>query len=137
MKQKVVLTFPADATDCCLTYDLIKKFDIRINILKAEIQAGSSGSLLVELEAESDRLIQGIDYLKSYDVNIAPVSTKISYDKERCISCGNCVSACFSQALTIGHPDWILNFNAEKCVGCKLCLKACPFKLFTIEFSES
>ena len=44
MIKKVVLSFPVDATDRSLTYDLVKLYDIRINILKAEIQAGKSGN---------------------------------------------------------------------------------------------
>ena len=34
MIKKVVLSFPVDATDRSLTYDLVKLYDIRINILK-------------------------------------------------------------------------------------------------------
>ena len=95
MIKKVVLSFPVDATDRSLTYDLVKKFDIRINILKAEIQAGKSGNLLVELEADEERLNEGIDYLHENGVTVSPVSSKVSYDAEQCIDCGNCVSACF------------------------------------------
>lgn len=136
MIKKVILSFPVDATDRSLTYDLVKQYDIRINILKAEIQAGKSGNLLVELEAEDDKLEQGIGYLTANGVTVSPVSSKVSRDESRCINCGNCASACFSHALTIGAPDWRLKFNPEKCIACKLCLKACPLKLFRIEFAE-
>ena len=131
------ISFPVDATDRSLTYDLVKLYDIRINILKAEIQAGKSGNLLVELEADTDKLDQGIAYLIENGVTVSPVSSKVSYDASLCIDCGNCVSACFSHALTIGAPDWKLHFNPEKCIACKLCLKACPLKLFRIEFAEA
>ncbi len=137
MIQKVVLSFPVDATDRSLTYDLVKQYDIRINILKAEIQAGKSGNLLVELEAEPQKLDEGIAYLIANGVTVSPVSSKVSYDEKWCIHCGNCVSACFSHALTIGAPDWKLHFNPDKCIACKLCLKSCPLKLFRIEFAES
>lgn len=136
MIRKVILSFPVDATDRSLTYDLVKQFDIRINILKAEIQAGKSGSLLVELEAEEELLAKGIAYLTDNGVTVSPVSSKVSYNADLCINCGNCVSACFSHALTIGAPDWKLHFNPEKCIACKLCLKSCPLKLFQIEFAE-
>lgn len=136
MIKKVILSFPVDATDRSLTYDLVKQYDIRINILKAEIQAGKSGNLLVELEAEDDKLEQGIGYLIANGVTVSPVSSKVSRDETRCINCGNCASACFSHALTIGAPDWKLKFNPEKCIACKLCLKSCPLKLFRIEFAE-
>ena len=113
MIKKVVLSFPVDATDRSLTYDLVKLYDIRINILKAEIQAGKSGNLLVELEADTDKLDQGIAYLIENGVTVSPVSSKVSYDASLCIDCGNCVSACFSHALTIGAPDWKLHFNPD------------------------
>ena len=64
MIKKLVLSFPVDATDRSLTYDLVKRYDIRINILKAEIEAGKSGKLLVELEAEEEQLEKGITYLE-------------------------------------------------------------------------
>ena len=81
MIKKVVLSFPVDATDRSLTYDLVKLYDIRINILKAEIQAGKSGNLLVELEADTDKLDQGIAYLIENGVTVSPVSSKVSYDE--------------------------------------------------------
>ena len=40
MTKKVILTFPVDATDRPLTYDLIRIYDVKVNILKAEIQPG-------------------------------------------------------------------------------------------------
>lgn len=136
MIKKVVLSFPVDATDRSLMYDLVKRYDIRINILKAEIEAGKSGKLLVELEADELLLEQGLAFQTDNGVTVSPLASKISYDESRCINCGNCASACFSHALTIGEPDWKLKFNPEKCIVCKLCLKSCPLKLFRIEFSE-
>lgn len=136
MIKKLVLSFPVDATDRSLMYDLVKLYDIRINILKAEIEAGKSGKLLVELEAEDLLLEKGISYLTDSGVLVSPLASKVSYDESLCINCGNCASACFSHALTIGAPDWKLRFNPEKCIVCKLCLKSCPLKLFRIEFSE-
>lgn len=136
MVKKYIFSFPVDATDRSLTYDLVKIYDIRINILKAEIQAGHAGNLLVELDADEQQLENGIKYLTESGVTVSPVSSKVSYNADLCIDCGNCVSACFSHALTIGAPAWKLHFNPEKCIACKLCLKACPLKLFKIEFAE-
>lgn len=137
MNKKVILTFPVDATDRPLTYELIRIYDIKINILKGEIQPGRTGSLLIEMDADELRIEQAIAFLNDNGVTVSPVSSKISYDEASCINCGNCASACFSHALTIEAPDWKLQFNPEKCIACKLCLKACPLKLFKIEFSDS
>lgn len=137
MTKKLILSFGVDATDRPLIYDLIRIYDIKINILKAEIEPGKNGSLLAEFDADEGKIDQAIAYLNSHGVSVNPVSSRVSYDETRCMNCGNCASACFSHALTIGAPDWKLHFNTEKCIACKLCLKACPLKLFRIEFAES
>jgi ferredoxin len=137
MIKKLVLSFPVDTTDRPLIHDLIRVHDVSINILKAEIQPGRTGTLLAEFEADELKIEEAIAYLNDNGVTVNPVSNKVSYDKHRCIHCGNCVSACFSRALTIGAPSWMLDFDPEKCIACKLCLTACPLKLFRIEFAES
>ena len=110
---------------------------LRINILRAEIEAGRSGSLLVELTGEEPMVREGVAYLERNGVTVSPVASKIAYDRDRCIDCGNCALACFPQALTIGAPDWRLHFDPERCIACKLCLKSCPLGLFHIEFTEA
>ena len=102
MTTKVILYFPSDATDKAVTYDLVKRYDLRINILRAEIEAGRSGSLLVELTGEEPMVREGVAYLERNGVTVSPVASKIAYDRDRCIDCGNCALACFPQALTIG-----------------------------------
>ena len=136
MIKKVILSFSSEAAELPLAYNLVKKFDVQINILKASIEAGKSGTLLLEVNADSSKLEEAFAYLEENGVIISPVSSRISLDNEKCIDCGNCASACISKALTITKPDWKLNFDPEKCVLCKLCLKTCPLRLFKIEFSE-
>ncbi len=136
MVRKVILSFPAQVTERSLTYDLVKRWDIRINILKAEIEVGRAGKLLVELDAPAEALEAGLTYLEENGVEVSPVASKISRDEKLCVDCGNCASACVSGALTIGKPDWRLKFDPERCIMCKLCLKTCPLKLFHIEFAD-
>jgi len=136
MIKKVILTFPADVVELPLTYVLAKEFDVQINILKASIEAGKSGTLFLELKADENNLDKAFTYLKEKGVTISLIASRISYDEANCIMCGNCAAACIPQALSISKPDWELKFDTEKCILCKLCLKACPLKLFKIEFSE-
>ena len=117
MTTKVILYFPSDATDKAVTYDLVKRYDLRINILRAEIEAGRSGSLLVELTGEEPMVREGVAYLERNGVTVSPVASKIAYDR--------------------GAPDWRLHFDPERCIACKLCLKSCPLGLFHIEFTEA
>ena len=136
MIKKVILSFPAETAELPLTYVLVKQFDVQINILKASIEAGKSGTLFLELKADNDKLQEAFAWLEENGITISPIVSRISYDDKKCIDCGNCASACVTQALTIAKPDWKLKFDPEKCVLCKLCLKTCPLQLFKIEFSE-
>ena len=76
MTKKVILTFPVDATDRPLTYDLIRIYDVKVNILKAEIQPGKTGSLLIEMDADPLRIEQAIAFLNDNGVTVSPVSAR-------------------------------------------------------------
>lgn len=137
MTQKIILTFPAEVSGNPIIYELIRRYDIKVNILKGDIQPGQIGSLLIELDAEPEKIEQAKAFFKANGVAASRVSSRISYDESRCIKCGNCVSACFAGALRMGAPDWTLTFDPEKCIVCKLCLTSCPLRLFRIEFSPA
>lgn len=136
MEKKVIMAFPPESTYKSLTYDLVKLFDIKINIIKAQIEIGKGGKLLAVFEADDANLERGIEYVKSNGVTVSSLSNSVFYDSTRCTDCGACVSACPSGALTIAAPDWHLCFDPDKCILCRLCLTSCPQRLFSIEFSE-
>lgn len=136
MVKKVVVTFPAGSAGRSLTYELIKKFDIMVSIIKADIDAGRNGKLVLELDADREHLGQAIDYMKQSGVDVSPLESKITYDSDRCINCGACTSSCLSGALSIQAPDWKIVFQPDKCIVCKLCITACPLKLFHSSFED-
>ncbi|MBO4500001.1 MAG: 4Fe-4S binding protein [Bacteroidaceae bacterium] len=136
MVRKVVVTFPAGSAGRSLTYELIKKFDIMFSIIKADIDAGRRGKLVLELDADEDRIRKAIKYMEESGVEVSPLESKIKYDSTLCISCGACTSSCLSGALSIKAPDWKLVFQPDKCILCKLCLTACPLRLFSTEFAD-
>lgn len=136
-KKRFVLTFPPEKVEVPLTYNLIKNYDIKINILNADLSAGEEGNLLIEMEGKHSNLKSGVQYIKELGVNIVPLNKKIEFKHKDCIHCGSCTAVCFAGALSIYKPDWKLNFNPEKCVVCELCTKACPLGLFKIDFGDS
>ena len=135
IKKKYVLNFPPESSDEPLSYYLVKDYDIRINILKAEVYPGKRGSLLLEMQGKKENIQKGVEYLTSQNVICEPLDKRIHFQEEKCIDCGNCTAVCFAGALTFDKTTWKLDFDKEKCVVCELCVTACPLKLFHIDFS--
>ena len=134
MKSKrFVLTFPPEASGEPITYNLIRKFDIMVNIVKADVSPGHIGHLVMEMTAPKKVLEDGMEYMRQPRVECVPIDRKITYNKDLCVHCGACSAVCFAGALTISPQTAELGFDPEKCVVCELCLTACPLKLFRID----
>jgi ferredoxin len=136
MKERYVLEYASSIVDEPVIYTLVKEFDIRVNILRAEISPGHEGSMLVELEGDQASLARGGEYLARHAVRMTPISQSLRFRSELCVDCGACTGVCFSGCLTIGEPDWKLRVDSEKCIACGLCQKACPLGLFSLKFGE-
>jgi ferredoxin len=131
--RRFVLTFPPEATGEPITYNLIRKFDIMVNIVKADVSPGQVGHLVMEMTAPSKVLKEGMEYMKQQNVDCVPIDRTITYEKDLCVHCGACSAVCFAGALTMDRKSAELVFEPEKCVVCELCLTACPLKLFSID----
>lgn len=134
MKERFILRFPPECSEKPITYYLIKDYDLKVNILRAEITPGKEGRLLIEVEASEDNLRKGIQYLKDELVSAHPLSREITIREEECVHCGLCTAVCFSGALEMDRERWELTFNPERCVACELCMKACPLRLINLHF---
>ena len=132
--RKYILTFPPNKVNEPLTFHLIKDYNMEINILKADINEGKEGKLLLEFRTGKSNMERGLKYLKDKGIEVTSVSNQISLRQEDCVHCGACTAVCFTDALTMEKPSWELNFKPEKCIICGLCLKACPLNLFKMEF---
>ena len=49
MVKKVVITFPGESAGRSLTYELVKEFDIKVNILKADMELSRGGTQHIEI----------------------------------------------------------------------------------------
>lgn len=133
ISKRFVLTFPPDSTGDPITYNLIRKYDIKVNIVKADISPGKIGHLVMEMTGPAKMLKEGMAYIREHNVDCEPLDKKIYYVHEKCIHCGACTAVCFAGALTLRHDNAELAFDPEKCIVCELCLKSCPLKLFSID----
>jgi len=133
-KKRYILNFPPESGDKAFTYYLVKDYDLRINILKAEVYPGKRGSLLLELEGKKENIEKGVEYIRNSKVTCESLDKRIRWNEEKCINCGNCTAVCFANALTMDRTNWTLAFDKNKCVVCELCIAACPLHLFEIDF---
>ncbi|MRR20624.1 4Fe-4S dicluster domain-containing protein, partial [bacterium] len=116
-----------------ITYNLIRKYDIMVNIVKADVSPGKIGHLVMEMTAPSKVLKEGMEYMRQRNVECVPIDKRVTCREDLCIHCGACSAVCFAGALTMNHKTAELSFEPEKCVVCELCLTACPLKLFSID----
>jgi ferredoxin len=125
MKTKVVLNFSPEASNQPITHNLISKYHLMLNILRAEIDE-VGGKMVIELSGKADDIRKGLDYLKSSGVGVRPIKEGVRRDEESCTHCGMCVSICPTKALTIDVKTGKVSFNEERCVACGVCIDACP-----------
>ncbi len=125
MKTKVVLNFSPEAANTPITYDLIMKHHLLVNILRAEIDE-IGGKMVLELSGKADDIKKGIDYLKSNGVSVRPIKEGVRRDDDVCTHCGMCVSICPTKALAYDPKTGKVTFTEEKCVACGVCIDACP-----------
>lgn len=125
MKTKVVLNFSPEASNQPITHNLISKYHLMLNILRAEIDE-VGGKMVIELSGKADEIRKGLDYLKDSGVGVRPIKEGVRRDEEACTHCGMCVSICPTKALTIDQKTGKVSFNEERCVACGVCIDACP-----------
>jgi L-aspartate semialdehyde sulfurtransferase ferredoxin len=133
-KNRVELIFKPDIVNKPLTYNLIKIYDIKINIFQAKIYPEEEGHLIVDLMADTPEILdRGIAYLEKEGVEVKLLEKSIIFNKERCINCGACTGVCKSGALTMDNDTWELVINQDKCLFCEMCISACFVKALSME----
>ena len=136
MKKRYILKFPQKNISDPITYDLVKIYDLKINILNADISSGRQGNLVLEFDAEEKNIEAGVKYLEQKGIMCSPMNKQLTFKQDDCVACGSCTAVCFSGALEMDKGNWTLEFDAKKCVVCGRCVKACPMQLFEINIGD-
>jgi ferredoxin len=132
--RKVVLRFPPDKTDQPVTYNLIKEYDLMVNILRGHITPKEEGMLVLELTGKKRQLDQGIDYLSELGIETEKLSKDLRWLKERCTHCTACTSLCPTQALSVDRKTMEVSFEKAKCIACEMCVTVCPYGAMEVQF---
>jgi L-aspartate semialdehyde sulfurtransferase ferredoxin len=132
-RRRLDLRFPPNRATRPVTYHLVKDFDLVPNILRARIEPGQQGRLLLEVTGKREDIDAAVAFLDKEGVEVAAAASDIVLDEERCVVCGLCTAVCKPDALALS-PDGSLTFDKDACVYCEACVVACPRRAITLEF---
>ena len=124
-RKRVVLDFPPSQLQTPITYILVKEYDVASNILRAEIAPEESGKLVMEMDGLPENLEKAIQRIKDSGIEVTEIARKVTFDMDKCIHCGACISVCLAGALKLDN-DFHLQFIEPKCTVCEMCVTSCP-----------
>ena len=131
------LRFPKKVVNEPIVVDLVKKFDLTFNILKATVYPRKEGFMVLELRGHRKNYQKGIRYLKDIGIKVESIGQDIRRDEETCFQCGACTAVCPTGALYIKRPEMEVIFDKERCSACELCVAACPARAMVVKFDRS
>jgi Fe-S-cluster-containing dehydrogenase component len=132
--KRLVLNFPPHLIDQPVTYQLITKYHLKVNILRARITPKEWGRLVIEVSGAKKNLKAALEFVAEVGVDVKPLAQNVLWHEERCIECTACTSICPTGALSVSRPDMGVSFRHEKCIACELCVPVCAYGAVEITF---
>ena len=112
----------------------MKDYDLTPNILRAFIEPGQQGRMLLEVTGKRDAIEAAVAFLGAEGITVAPAAADIVLDEDACVVCGLCTAVCKPGALTLATESEELVFDKDKCVYCEACVVCCPRRAITLSF---
>jgi ferredoxin len=131
---KMVLRFPPDLTDQPVTYNLIKEYDLMVNILRGHITPKEEGMLVLEVTGTKRQLQKGLSYLANVGIETQKLSKDVKWLKDDCTHCTACTSLCPTHALAVDRETMLVGFDKAKCIACEMCVTVCPYGAMEVQF---
>lgn len=132
-RKRLDLTFPPRQSLKPVVYHLVKDYDLVPNIIRAQIQPGQQGRMLLEITGRKEAFSQGIAFLQEQGLTVNEAASDICLDDEACVVCGLCTAVCKPGALTLDGSAHLV-FDKDKCVYCEACVVVCPRRAVTLRF---
>lgn len=132
---KLLLHFAKCETEKPIVCQLVRDYNLIINIFRAKVTPDEEGYLVLDVTGEEADIERGMEFVKTFDVTLDPLNKGVRWSQGSCTHCGNCLTHCPTQALHI--PDrktMVVAFTEERCIECLACLKNCPFGACTSAF---
>ncbi|MDP2181343.1 MAG: NIL domain-containing protein [Actinomycetota bacterium] len=132
-RKRLDLTFPPRQSLKPVIYHLVKDYDLVPNIIRAQIQPGQQGRMLLEITGRKEDFTQGIGFLEDQGLTVSEAASDIFLDEEACVVCGLCTAVCKPGALALDKAASLV-FDKDKCVYCEACVVVCPRRAVTLRF---
>ncbi|MFO7848834.1 MAG: 4Fe-4S binding protein [Spirochaetia bacterium] len=126
--KKILLNFSKHISEKPVVYHLVKDYDLVINIFRARITTEEEGHMVLELDGDDERIKGGIEFIRSYGVEVSEAEKGLKWDPEICTHCGNCLTHCPTEALALEDTkSRKIRFDSDLCVECLACIDNCPY----------
>ena len=117
--KKLLLRFPKCETEKPIVYQLVKDYNLMINIFAAKVTQDQEGFLVLDITGEDEWIERGMEYVRSFGVIIQAVDSGIVRNLELCTHCGNCLSHCPTHALHVADRTTMkVELNQSLCIAC-------------------
>lgn len=127
-RKRVLFTFPANMVEQPIVYHMVKDFDLMVNIFRAKITPEEEGFLLLDLTGEDRIISKALEWVRQQKVVVKDSEIGLRWSEELCTSCGNCLTHCPTEALSIKDRKTMkVVFDPSLCVECLSCVTVCPF----------
>lgn len=130
MAEKILLKYSTEKADEPIIASIIRKMDVPINILHADLSP-EGGEIFISIDASEEKINKVIELFEENGVGVEKIEKGIRLDEDTCLECGACLSLCPTDALQL-DDDYSIVLNEEDCVYCGACVPACPVNSLTI-----
>ena len=126
--KKIYLYFPKSETEKPIVYQLVKDFDLIVNIFRAKVTPEEEGYLSLEVTGTQENIDRAFAFLSGFDVDIHAGNKGVHWEENRCVHCGACIVHCPTHALSFGDEmTRTVVFCEDNCIECLACVAACPY----------
>ncbi len=132
MEKKFKIEFTESNVQDSVVYILVAEFNLKPNILKAQIEGDGTGVMLVSIEGEEADMVKAVERLKGIGLLVNELSNHITRNHDKCFSCGACVSICPTNSFTYDPVTWEVHVNTDKCIACGACVNACSVRALSL-----
>ena len=129
--KKLMLYFPKSETEKPIVYHLVKDYNLVINIFRAKVTPEEYGYLVLDVTGTDEDIRRGMEFVKTFNVQVDESHKGVRWDETICTGCGNCISHCPTAALHIPDRTTMkVVYDSDLCIECLSCIVAFDYVIF-------